>query len=402
VNCKKYTLTNTGSTLVTFSYRKCDSSEFENQVPLLPNQTKNVWAIYDTFSISNFYENSLVISEEWFQRDLNNCPTCNVINTPCNGQVVTSNGIQITGYTFNSVCSTNTFTYGPNNYSCQDIPITIKPGPGTGVVSFGSGATVTFRFSQAISSLMFNSGVWNGDAFPNGDKVTITLNNSQTPIITQCTGCNFNINNGTITAVNTDGLARFLVQSTSPFTEITFSSPPSIQYGGVRISLCELTNANIPTPTPTSQATATPTPTRTSTPTPSVTATQTQTPSVTPTIGPTPSVTPTNTTTPTVTPTNTTTPTNTATPPTTPPVTPTNTGTPAETPTVTPTPSITPSTCVGYVLDAGGGSASIEWFDCGGSYFTQTFSGQLTICTDGSGYTVTIGAVTVVSGPYPC
>lgn len=60
-----------------------------------------------------------------------------------------------------------------------------------------------------------------------------------------------------------------------------------------------------------------------------------------------------------------------------------------------------PTSCVGYVLDSGGGSASIEWFDCSGSPLTQTFTGQLTICTDGSGYNVTAGSVSVVSSG-PC
>lgn len=114
-------------------------------------------------------------------------------------------------------------------------------------------------------------------------------------------------------------------------------------------------------------------------------------------------VTPTQTQTQTQTPTNTLTPTTTITP--TPSVsqTPTNTPTPTNTSTPPVTPSATPpSQCDGYVLDSNGGLSSIEWFDCSGSYFTQSFTGQFTICTDGSGYVVTGGSVTVNLGPYVC
>lgn len=63
----------------------------------------------------------------------------------------------------------------------------------------------------------------------------------------------------------------------------------------------------------------------------------------------------------------------------------------------TTTTTIVPISCFGYTLDSGGLPASIEWFDCSGGYLTQTFTGQYTICTDGSGYTVTSGNVTVVT-----
>jgi hypothetical protein len=117
-------------------------------------------------------------------------------------------------------------------------------------------------------------------------------------------------------------------------------------------------------------------------------------------------VTPSTTQTPTQTPTNTFTPTTSITPTPTNSQTPTNTQTPTFTPTQTNTqtntPSVTPSSCDGYVLDSGGGLASIEWFDCSGNYLTQSFTGQYTICTDGSGYVVTGGSVTINLGPYVC
>ena len=99
------------------------------------------------------------------------------------------------------------------------------------------------------------------------------------------------------------------------------------------------------------------------------------------------------------------TPTTTCTPTTTTTQTPTVSQTPTFTPTQTNTPSMSatpPSNCDGYVLDSGGGLASIEWFDCSSTFQTQSFTGQYTICTDGSGYVVTGGSVTVNIGPYPC
>jgi hypothetical protein len=57
--CSKYTLTNTGSTIVNFNYRRCDDSLWDYQVELTPGQTKNIWLINGTFSIAPVY-NSIV------------------------------------------------------------------------------------------------------------------------------------------------------------------------------------------------------------------------------------------------------------------------------------------------------------------------------------------------------
>jgi hypothetical protein len=54
--CSKYTLTNTGSTIVNFNYRRCDDSLWEYQVELNPNQTKNIWVINGTYTIAPVYQ----------------------------------------------------------------------------------------------------------------------------------------------------------------------------------------------------------------------------------------------------------------------------------------------------------------------------------------------------------
>jgi hypothetical protein len=57
--CSKYTLTNTGSTLVNFNYRRCDDSLWEYQVELNPSHSKNIWLIDNTYSIAPFFKNSV-------------------------------------------------------------------------------------------------------------------------------------------------------------------------------------------------------------------------------------------------------------------------------------------------------------------------------------------------------
>ena len=60
--CKKYTLTNTGTTIVNFNYRRCDDSMWEYQVELTPSQTKNVWLIDGTYSTS--FSHNIVLEND--------------------------------------------------------------------------------------------------------------------------------------------------------------------------------------------------------------------------------------------------------------------------------------------------------------------------------------------------
>jgi hypothetical protein len=50
MDCVKYVLTNTGSTLASFNYRRCDDTMWQYQVPLNSNQTKNIWLFDGTYS----------------------------------------------------------------------------------------------------------------------------------------------------------------------------------------------------------------------------------------------------------------------------------------------------------------------------------------------------------------
>ena len=63
--CSKYTLTNTGSTIVNFNYRRCDDSMWDYQVELEPNQVKNIWLINNTYSTAFNYSIELIDDGEF-------------------------------------------------------------------------------------------------------------------------------------------------------------------------------------------------------------------------------------------------------------------------------------------------------------------------------------------------
>lgn len=58
--CSKYILTNTGSTIVTFNYQRCDDALWEYQVELLPTETKSIWLLNNTYSSA--FSNSIILN----------------------------------------------------------------------------------------------------------------------------------------------------------------------------------------------------------------------------------------------------------------------------------------------------------------------------------------------------
>lgn len=62
--CSKYALTNTGSTIVNFSYRRCDDSMWDYQVELSPNQTKNIWVIDGTYTVAPAFKSVLSLTND--------------------------------------------------------------------------------------------------------------------------------------------------------------------------------------------------------------------------------------------------------------------------------------------------------------------------------------------------
>ena len=57
--CSKYTLTNIGTSPVNFNYRRCDDTMWQYQVNLDPNETKNIWLINTTYSVSPIFQSSI-------------------------------------------------------------------------------------------------------------------------------------------------------------------------------------------------------------------------------------------------------------------------------------------------------------------------------------------------------
>ena len=56
--CSKYILTNTASTIATFSYQRCDDALWQYQVELLPSEIKNIWLLDNTYSTA--FQDSIV------------------------------------------------------------------------------------------------------------------------------------------------------------------------------------------------------------------------------------------------------------------------------------------------------------------------------------------------------
>jgi uncharacterized delta-60 repeat protein len=84
--CSKYNLTNTGSTIVNFSYRRCDDSMWDYQVELLPNQSKNIWVIDDTYTVAPAFKSVITLVDDgpFPPIDATNTPTPSNSPTPTN------------------------------------------------------------------------------------------------------------------------------------------------------------------------------------------------------------------------------------------------------------------------------------------------------------------------------
>lgn len=50
MSCSKFNLTNTGSTITTFNYQRCEDALWVYQAELNPNESKNIWLLDDTYS----------------------------------------------------------------------------------------------------------------------------------------------------------------------------------------------------------------------------------------------------------------------------------------------------------------------------------------------------------------
>lgn len=309
--CSKYTLTNTGTTVINFNYRRCDDAMWQYQVELYPNQTKNIWLMDNTYSIAPLYVGEVVLINEGVFPPVYPTPTATPTPT-----VTPSNTASQTPTPSVTASQTQTPTVTPTQTGTPDV----TPSPTATV-----GATPTATETQTPTPTQTNTGT-----------PDVTPTSTTTPTTT-------------ITASPTE--------TETPTPTPTNTGTPDVTPTPTNTGTPDVT----PTPsttigaTPTSTETQTPTPTETPTETPTNTPTQTQTGTPDVTTTPTNTETPT----PTETPTNTPTQTQTGTPDVTTTPTPTNTETPTQTPTYTPTPSITPTPAF-RVLYIGGPNAVDE------------------------------------------
>jgi len=242
--CSKYILTNTGTTIVTFNYQRCDDALWEYQVELLPSETKSIWLLNNTYStafsqyivlvnLGTFPFTSLtptpsITASATLTPTPTKTPTGTPTNTPTNTGTPTNTP---TGTATNTPTQTPTPTNTPTN--TQTPTKTSTPTP------------TSVRFSFLV-----NSGSTENEACASGTTYTIWGN---APLFDNCT--------------------QFYPESFGPSTMLagfyaSSSIVTEIDSDGLQVgafSSCSV----VPTPTPTVTTTSTPTvtPTMTQTPT---------------------------------------------------------------------------------------------------------------------------------------
>jgi len=281
--CSKYTLTNTGSTTVNFSYQRCDDALWDYQVELLPNQTKNIWVINGTYTVAAAFKNVIVLVNQGVFPPIfatptpTQTPTQTPTNTPTPSTTATNtptptNTETPTPTPTNTETPTNTptntttitpsdtNTETPTNTPTPSVTATITPSP-----------TEPIRYNQAdichdesssddACSCVGTANVWtNGVDFSSS---TVVFSDANGP--------------------NTGNPGGYYAQSGIVY-QVATDCGPGCTTGAtiINASTCTVT----PTPTPTNTETPTNTPTNTATPT--NTPTNTETPTSTPTVTPT-------------------------------------------------------------------------------------------------------------------
>lgn len=247
--CSKYVLTNTGSTIVNFSYRRCDDSLWDYQVELLPNQTKNIWVINGTYTVAPAFKNVInFVNEGSFPPiSATTTPTPTPTNTPTITQTPTNTPTQ-------SQTPTNTETPTPTP-TTTETPTQTPTNTGTPTQTPTNTATITPSPSHTPLEPHFEyTGITSG----------LTTNEACTSLTT------FNLWGN---ATEFDNCTAFYFGS--------FENPQAGYYSDGTVvveldalgdvidgssGLCSLQPS--PTPTPTVTTTVTQTPTNTPSPTP--------------------------------------------------------------------------------------------------------------------------------------
>jgi len=262
--CSKYTLTNTGSTIVNFNYRRCDDSLWEYQVELNPNQTKNIWVINGTYTISPVYTSSVSLINQGAFPPISETatPTPTPSVTPSNTPTGTA---AVTPTPTNTQTPTNTST--PTNTPTGTAAVTPTP-TNTGTAAVTPTPTPSITPSQTptdtpsststptptLSRILFSS-VYSGSTSLNacgnigGSLINVYGNNSSFDLVN-----NFSLNIDGSSPAGAGYLEynNYVVEIQSDGDVVAFS-----------YTLCPTL-----TPTPTNTPTNTQTPTHTPSPTP--------------------------------------------------------------------------------------------------------------------------------------
>ena len=229
--CSKYTLTNTGSTIVNFNYRRCDDSLWEYQVELNPNQTKNIWLINGTYSIAPVYTNSIVLFNQGVFPPISQTatPTPTPSTTPTNTPTPS-----VTAQVTSTPTPTSTITPTPS----VTAQVTSTPTPTPSITP-----TQTNTPTRPLTAFVLNSGTTSNNAC--SSVTTITLYGLN-PLFDQNLQF-FNNSNGTVT-INLTGF----FSNGSAVTQLDSNGAQVGTY-----TLC----SGLPTQTPTQTTTPSPTPT---------------------------------------------------------------------------------------------------------------------------------------------
>ena len=227
--CSKYILTNTGSTIVTFNYRRCDDGMWEYQVELEPNQNKNIWLIDNTYSSANV---TIVVDNEgaFPPAGATPTPTPTPTNTPT--KTVTPS---VTPTNTTTPTDTPSVTATPTNTSTPTPTQTPTGTPASTPTPTTTNTPTVSRYSFSVGS-----GSTANEACNSGVVGTIY---GDAPLFDNCT--------------------QFYPESFGPSTMLagfyaSSGSVTEINSGGLQVGAFDLCSV-VPTPTPTTTLTPSPT-----------------------------------------------------------------------------------------------------------------------------------------------
>ena len=279
--CSKYTLTNTGSTIINFNYRRCDDSMWEYQVELYPNQTKNIWLINNTYSIAQLYQSSVVLVNEGVFPPVypSPTPTLTPSTTPTN---TPTPSVTATNTPTPSITASHTPTPTPTITQTQTGTAAVTPTPtntGTAAVTPTPTPTGTSPVTPTPSITPTNTQTGTAAATPTPTPTIARVAFTVYTGTTQDEACGQY--NSTVTIYGNNPQFDLSTEFWNVPTGNSTVDLSGFYKNGNYVT--ELDDFGVPTGFGSLCTTLTPTPTNTLTPTitPTVTTTTTQTPTVT-------------------------------------------------------------------------------------------------------------------------